>query len=223
MVKQEFPVHLLIGQGSVSKDLQITKIKAELLDKKVSEFNSDLLYAGALDGRALQEKLLSLPLESDRRVLIIRDAQALKKEAKEILLSYLSAKNPKTILILDTESDDPKDAFFSALKSRARVYRFEEDFVPGVFDLVRQVEGARVARSLEILQQLIGRGVRPEFILGALRSVSRFSSAEQASKVMKFLLQCDLSIKTGKLKSSFALEKLVISLCGLRGFGKFKR
>jgi DNA polymerase III delta subunit len=223
MVKQEFLVHLLIGQGSVSKDLQIAKIKAELLDKKVSEFNSDLLYAGALDGRALQEKLLSLPLESDKRVLIIRDAQVLKKEAKEILLSYLSAKDPKTILILDAESDDPKDAFFSALKSRARVYRFEEDFVPGVFDLVRQVESARVTRSLETLHELIGRGVRPEFILGGLRSVSRFSSVEQSSRVMKFLLNCDLSIKTGKLKPSFALEKLVISLCGLRGSGKFAR
>ena len=223
MVKQDFLVHLLIGQGSSSKDLQIKKIKAELLDKEASEFDSEVVYADELDPRGLQEKLLYLPLKSARRVLIIRQAQELKEEAREILLSYLAAGSNKTVLILDVDSIEPKSAFLSALKSYARIYSFEQDFEPGVFDLVRQIESARVLRSLELLNRLISSGVRPELILGALRSVVRFSAPEQASRIMRLLLNCDISIKTGKLKASFALEKLVISLCGLCGGGKFAR
>jgi hypothetical protein len=31
-------------------------------------------------------------------------------------------------------------------------------------------------------------------------------------------LQCDLDIKTGRIKPVFAMERLVVNLCGLRNF-----
>jgi hypothetical protein len=36
----------------------------------------------------------------------------------------------------------------------------------------------------------------------------------EAKRRLKLLLNCDVEIKTGRLKPNFALEKLVISLCG---------
>jgi DNA polymerase III delta subunit len=220
MVSKEIPVYLLIGQGSVFKDTQIKRIAAELLRKEAQEFNLDVLYGKGLKLDQLQERLLCLPAGDRRRVLIIRDTQDLKDELKAFLLSQVKKRRQANALVLDIDKDDPEDSFLAALKKYARVLHFRQEYTPGTFDLVRQIELKRVGMSLKILHRLLLEGFRPEFILGALRSVGRFSHSGQAKKIMKLLLSCDLEIKTGRLAAPFALEKLVVSLCALGNFGK---
>ena len=60
-------------------------------------------------------------------------------------------------------------------------------------------------------------GEKPERIIGGLRyawAKGNVYSAE-AKKKLKALLNCDIDIKTGRLRPDFALEKLVIKLCSL--------
>jgi len=223
MVSKEIPVYLLIGQGSAFKDTHIRRIKEEFLRKDTQDFNLDSLYGKGLKLEELQERLLCLPVGDKRRVLIIRDAQDLKDEARSFLLNYIRQRRPGNILVLDIDKDNPRDDFLNSLKKYSRVLRFQEESVPGVFDLVRQIELKRPQLSLKILNRLLLEGLRPEFILGALRSVGRFSGSGQTRKITKLLLNCDLEIKTGRLAPLFALEKLVVSLCVLGDPGKLAR
>lgn len=73
--------------------------------------------------------------------------------------------------------------------------------------------------ALRILNELLRNGERPERILGGLRYAweREFTPGVEAKRRLKLLLNCDINIKTGKLKPNFALEKLVISLCSLPG------
>jgi hypothetical protein len=60
-------------------------------------------------------------------------------------------------------------------------------------------------------------GERPEMILGGLRSNYErnvFKPLERRKR-LKLLLNCDIEIKTGRLKPELALEKLVAGLCYL--------
>ena len=68
------------------------------------------------------------------------------------------------------------------------------------------------------LSKLLEEGERPERILGGLRYAWERDAASplETRRRLKALLTCDIEIKTGKIKPVFALERLVIKLCGLR-------
>jgi len=66
------------------------------------------------------------------------------------------------------------------------------------------------------LAQLLKNGERPEMIMGGLRYAwekSPLSPVDLKLK-LKALLDCDIDIKTGRLQPDFALENLIIRLCG---------
>jgi DNA polymerase III delta subunit len=210
-------LYLFVGQDSLSKDLQFKKLKEQLLPKKVEQFNLDVLYSRELNLKELQEKLLCLPFEAQCRIVLLRDAQALKEESRDFLLGYAKAEHPKITLVLDFERLDRKDVFQDQIQRYAKVFRFKETVKPDAFALSRYILSKNPAQALGLLNQLLKDGERPERILGGLRYAWErdISFLPEMKKKLKSLLNCDIEIKTGKLKPVLALEKMVISLCGL--------
>jgi DNA polymerase III delta subunit len=78
------------------------------------------------------------------------------------------------------------------------------------------IESKRPDYALRTLSQLLKNGEKPERILGGLRySFQRGPHTPlEIRKAIKLLLNCDITIKTGRLKPEFALERLVVKLCG---------
>lgn len=210
-------VYAFLGQDALSKDIQIKKIKEEFLAKGTEQFNFDILYARELTLDFLQEKLLFLPVKSSKRIVLIKDAQGLNKEIQEFFLKYVKEPYKHALLILDFSSSAKKDEFINAISKYVKILRFKEDVRPDTFVLSRQIESRRPDYALRILNQLLEEGEKPERILGGLRYVLEKNTVypAQAKRKFKLLLNCDIEIKTGKLKPSFALEKLVVSLCNL--------
>lgn len=217
MVVNAHMLYLFQGPDSPSKDSQLKAIRKEFLPKDTEQFNLDILYARDLNLSSLQEKCLTLAVNSKYRLIIIKDAQNLKNDVKEFLLSY--AKNPYNhiLLILDVNKPDKKDEFLSKLSRFAKVFQFKEEQRVDGFNLNRQIMLKRADNALKILNQLLQNGEKPERLLGALRYAWEHESAGIREKRMAFslLLKCDSQIKTGQLKPTFAIEKLVVSLCGI--------
>ena len=210
-------VYLFIGADPPSKEIQLKKIKQEFLSKGTEQFNQDILYAKELHLKELQEKLLSLPVNSPKRLVIIKGLQDLKEEVKPFLLHYVKKPFKQVILILDTESNYLKSGeFINSLARQVKVLRFKEMPELNTFTLGRAIMMKRPDYALATLNQLLQNGERPERILGGLRYICDKDSAStlETKKRLKLLLTCDIEIKTGKLKASFALEKLVVRLCG---------
>jgi len=223
MVKKETAAYLFIGQDSLSKDIKLKQLRQDLLDREVEQFNLDILYARELSLHHLQEKLLCIPVRAKRRLVVIRGAEGLKKEIKDFVLKYIRNPYPGVILVLDINSaftykgDPAQDEFFSHISKYSQVYRFKEDARPDTFMLGRYIEQRQSPYALRILNQLLKNGERPERILGGLRYVYQRSTHVRPDRrrQLKLILNCDLEIKTGRLKPSFALEKLVVNLCCL--------
>lgn len=218
MVKKDSPVYLFIGQDSRSKDLKLKRIKEELLPAAIADFNLDVLYARELNLVELQEKLLSLPCKAKKRIIVIKNLEGLKKEElKNYLLKYLKNPQDQILLILDIDQEVPKDEFIRQVSRYSQVFRFKEQVPLDTFTLSRQIELKKSASALRVLNLLLEKGERPERILGGLRYVweRNFSSPQKVRKVLKILLNCDIDIKTGRIKAPFALEKVVVRLCYL--------
>lgn len=217
MVAKDGSLYLLIGQDTSSKDAKIKNIKDSLISKKMEHFNLDVLYGRELTLKLFQERFILFPVQAAKRIILIRQAESLKEDVKKFILNNLKAVLSKLVLILDAGRFEKKDEFLKRLLNFALVYRFADPLQADAFVLSRQVEFKKTDFALKTLNKLLESGERPERILGGLR----FAWEKQAGgisgikKRLKLLLDCDIDIKTGKLKPEFALEKLIVSLCAL--------
>lgn len=211
-------VYLFIGTDSLSKDIQLKAIRKEFLKKETEQFNLDIVYAKELTLKDLQERLLYLPLKNSKRIVVIKDAQNLREDAREFILKYVKEPHKQIILVLDVDKRDKSEEFINHIYRYAKVYQFKETKQPDTFTLSRQIALKKPDSALRLLNQLLKAGERPERILGGLRySLERDAAGDLTMKRrLRLLLNCDIDIKTGRLKPVFALERLVINLCGLR-------
>ncbi|MCX5714417.1 MAG: hypothetical protein NT033_06345 [Candidatus Omnitrophica bacterium] len=218
MVKSAPPVYLLIGTDSLSKETEFRKLKTQFLPEKVRDFNLDILSAIGLRLNALQERLLCLPVESAKRVVVIKDAQVLPEDIRSFLKDYIPKARPEIILVLDFDRDDTRDEFTKFVCRYAQKFSFFGKPKPDTFTLSRQIGNSDTHGALRVLRQLLSEGEKPERIMGGLRYDWERNSfpAREMGRRIKLLLTCDVEIKTGRLKPDFALEKLVISLCAFK-------
>ena len=209
-------VYLFIGDDSVSKNARLKVLKNQELQKSTEPFNLDILYAPQLSRKDLQEKLIYLPLKSSRRLLVIKEAQNLKGEVQDFILEYLKRPNRQIVLVLDVSQAQKSQAFIRQLSRYTKVIRFKETKPADTFTLSRSIELRKPDAALRLLNQLLKNGERPERILGGLRYAWEKDTAHPAEmkRRLRLLLLCDIDIKTGRLKPLFALEKLVVGLCG---------
>ena len=210
-------VYLFVGGDPLSKDIKLAKIKEEFLTPDTQDFNLDVIYAKETDLRNLQEKVLTLPVKAKKRIIVVKDAHCLKDDMREFIFKFAGQKNSSTILILDIAQINRRDEFVNRISRYAEVSRFRDTLKADTFSLSRQIEARRLDYALRTLNQLLEDGEKPERIIGGLRyawAKGNVYSAE-AKKKLKALLNCDIDIKTGRLRPDSALEKLVIKLCSL--------
>jgi DNA polymerase III delta subunit len=211
-------IYLVTGQDVPAKDKALKEIKLKYLSALTEQFNLDTLYAKDVTLEDLQEKLLYMAVSAGHRMVVIKQASSLKKDCKEYLEQYVKAPNPAVILVLEMEEFDRKDRFCLAVSSHATTRQFRQEIYKTTFALADEICAGKAAASLAILHQLLKKGQKPELILGGLRSGLSRNTADIASmrRLNRLLLECDLAIKTSTLKPSFALERLVVSLCSFK-------
>jgi len=210
-------VYLFIGEDCLSKDTQLKAIRQQFLPKKTEQFNLDILYAKELTLNNLQERLSCLPVNSPKRIVVVKDAQELKEDIKQYFLRYIKAPFKQIIIVLDINKQEKLNEFTNQIVRCAKVFRFKETRRLDTFTLNRQIAMKKPDYALRVLNQLLKEGERPERILGGLRYAWERDATTplELKRRLKLLLNCDIDIKTGRLKPLFALERLVISLCSL--------
>lgn len=230
MVK-EIHTYLFVGEDVTAKEIKLKRLREELLSRDTEQFNLDILYAKELGLGFLQERLLCLPVKEKKRLIVIKDADNLKEDIQEFILKYVKEPYPQIVLILDMNTGKrffatrdakgnhkaSKERFVEQLARYALVCHFKQTIPPNTFNLTRLIQGQQPHYALLLLSQLLRYGEKPEWILGGLRYAweqDRLSPLER-KRALRLLLNCDLEVKTGRLKPAFALEKLVINLCAL--------
>lgn len=107
-------VYLLHGDNEFLKEEKSRALIDQLADPATRDFNLDVLRGGEADASRVANALDALPVMADRRVVVIRDFTALKKDAMAALLRYLERPAPDTVLVLVAPSGWKGDAAISA-------------------------------------------------------------------------------------------------------------
>lgn len=96
------PVYYLTGSEDVLKDDLVALILDRAVDPNSRDFNFDMRTAGDLDGETLHTLVETPPLLTERRVVVIKNLEQWRKNAKvwQVLERYVENPSPNTVLIL---------------------------------------------------------------------------------------------------------------------------
>ena len=104
------PVYYFYGPEDVLKDETVQSILDGALDPSFRDFNYDQRSVSQLDAEELHSLLNTLPMMAERRVVVLREIEGLKRKVKvkAVLDAYLKRPSPDTLLILLQGAGDPK-------------------------------------------------------------------------------------------------------------------
>ena len=109
------PVYYLVGAEDVLKDESVRLIVDAALDPSLRDFNLDQRSAAQLDAEGLHALLNTPPMMADRRIVILRDVEGLKKKprVRSVLDTYLSRPSADAVVVLVQGAGEEKvDADF---------------------------------------------------------------------------------------------------------------
>lgn len=125
------PVYYLHGDEDVLKDEAIRTLVGVALEPVARDFNFDQRSAPDMDVEGLYTLLNTPPMLAERRVVVLRDVDAVRKKSKarDELLRYLAAPNPATVLILVQAAGQEPQPDFVARATAVNVERLPPDRV----------------------------------------------------------------------------------------------
>jgi len=116
------PLYLVVGEEGLLRDEAVAAIKAAVLgsdEANVEAFNCDAVYGDETDASEVLTLCSNLPMFAARRLVVVRDAGALRAKDAERLLPYLDAPVKTTCLVLTGRKVDGRVKFFQACKKVA--------------------------------------------------------------------------------------------------------
>ena len=102
------PVYYVHGEDDFLKDEAVRQLVAAVVDPATRDFNLEVRRGGEIDPGTLASLLDTPPMMADRRMVVLRDVAALKKDARAALDRYLSRPAPETVLVLVTLGGEGK-------------------------------------------------------------------------------------------------------------------
>lgn len=121
------PVYYIYGSNDFLKEEAVRSLVSGAVDQATRDFNFDAIRSAELNGERLEAILNTPPLMAPRRMVVLRDVGALKKDARAVLEGYLTRPAPDLVLVMVSGPDDKEDAIlinaaaatlFDALDSR---------------------------------------------------------------------------------------------------------
>jgi len=103
------PAYYFHGDDDYLKDEELKRLLDAAVDPATRDFNLEQLRGGDLDAETIGSILSTPPMMADRRVVVIRDIGALKKDARTMLDSYLKNPAPDVLLVLFAPAGTKED------------------------------------------------------------------------------------------------------------------
>jgi DNA polymerase-3 subunit delta len=116
------PVYLLHGADDYLKEDALRDLIASAVDPATRDFNLDVRTASEIDAETLGSLLGTPPMMAERRVVVLRDVQAMKKDTRGALERYLAQPAPDVVLVLVAPAGEPRKG---DEELRARSYAVE--------------------------------------------------------------------------------------------------
>ena len=94
------PLYFLHGEETFLSNWLIQSITQSLIGDQKEEFNRHVIYGKETDGGELLSAIKGFPVFADRKLVIVKEAERLRKPVKEELGQYVSNPVESTCLVV---------------------------------------------------------------------------------------------------------------------------
>ena len=115
-------VYYFFGEEDLLKEKALRQLIERAVDAELRDFNLDVRGGSDLDAATLTSLLGTPPLMADRRVIVIRDVPALRKDARSALDRYLQSPAKDAVVVLVAPAGSRPDR---ALEERTTSVEFD--------------------------------------------------------------------------------------------------
>jgi len=150
--------YFITGEDDYQKDDAVKQLVEAALEPALRDFNLDTRRAADLDVETLGVLLSTPPMMSDRRVIVLREVNALKKDARKALDQYLKSPATDLLLIMTAAVGVKADAGIAASATALEFNLLTGDRVPKWISHHATTElGIRITEpAIELLQAAVG-------------------------------------------------------------------
>jgi len=119
------PVYLFFGEEPFLVREALDLIVSKVVDPASREFTYDTVYGKGTSGQDIVNLAQTLPFMAPKRLVVVKEIEALKAADFDELLGYLQSPSPSTCLVLiSNQSKFDKKAFIAAVEAIGAVVRF---------------------------------------------------------------------------------------------------
>lgn len=174
--------YYVCGEDDFQKEDAVKQLVDAATEPAMRDFNMEIRQAQETDSRSLDAALSALPMMADRRVIIIRDVSALKKDVRKVLDSYLAKPSPDVLALLVEASGGKTDKELSKNSTQLefdyltadRIPRWITHYASTHFDM-------RInAGAIDLLQNAVGTDLHQ--LVSELDKLASYTSGREAQE-----------------------------------------
>jgi DNA polymerase-3 subunit delta len=122
--KKIAPAYFFYGEEEYLKDQTIRQVATAWLGAAEISEGLENLTATEVDGDSVIQRAQSLGMFAERRVIVVRDAEAFSVKSRKTILEYLESPAPDLCLVICSVALDKKTAFYKGLAERSVMVTF---------------------------------------------------------------------------------------------------
>jgi DNA polymerase-3 subunit delta len=122
--------YYIYGEDDFQKNDAVKQLVEAAVEPAMRDFNMESFRAQDLDPKTLDSALSALPMMADRRVIIMKDAGSLKKDARKVLDKYLEHPSSDVLVLLVEVSGGKSDKDFARAATPLEFDSLTADRIP---------------------------------------------------------------------------------------------
>jgi DNA polymerase-3 subunit delta len=174
--------YYICGEDDFQKESATRELISAALDPAMRDFNLDIRQAQDIDPRSFDAIISSMPMMAERRVAVIRDAGALRKDVRKAVERYLKKPAPDVLLLLVEVMGGKTDKELARLTTVLEFEPLSADRIPRWISRYSTAEFQTLISSgaAELLQEAVGNDLYQ--LAAELDKLASFTNGREISE-----------------------------------------
>jgi DNA polymerase-3 subunit delta len=174
--------YYVCGEDDFQKEGAMKQLISAALDPAMRDFNLDIRRAQDIDPRSFDAIVSSMPMMAERRVVVIRDAGALRKDARKAVERYLKKPASDVLLLLVEATGGKTDKELARLTTVLEFELLRADEIPRWISdyTTAEFKTSISSEAAELLQEAVGNDLYQ--LAAELDKLASFTNGREISE-----------------------------------------
>ena len=120
------PILFLVGPDPFLRDMELKEIRTHVFPQGPDRMNDLTLDARDVKSADILDQANTLPMFSEKRLLVVRGIEKLKEEDQNLWTKYAENPSPYTLIVGTADKRDKRTRFFKTMDGRGFIRTLEE-------------------------------------------------------------------------------------------------